>query len=151
MDGVRVRVTGGPLAGTNWIQTGRAGSFLILAQEGARDDTTDVRVHERLCEIVTPPPAPPAPRITPEYGNAVAQVLGECVRQIKLKDEGRFTFTCADPEMTHPERLAVLVEEVGEVARAILEGADRSNLRTELIQAAAVCVSWVVAIDRGDA
>lgn len=41
--------------------------------------------------------------------------------------------------------LAILTEEVGESAKAILEN---SNLREELIQVAAVAVQWVNAIDR---
>jgi NTP pyrophosphatase (non-canonical NTP hydrolase) len=54
--------------------------------------------------------------------------------------------------------LSVLVEEVGEVANAMLtlssaeEGGLRivNELRTELIQVAAVAVAMVEAIDRGD-
>ena len=40
--------------------------------------------------------------------------------------------------------LAVLVEEVGEVARAILER-DPDNLHEELVQIAAVAVAWLEA------
>lgn len=43
-------------------------------------------------------------------------------------------------------KLAVLAEEFGEVARAVLEE-DYENLRDELIQTAAVCVKWLEAID----
>jgi len=46
-------------------------------------------------------------------------------------------------------RLAVLVEEVGEVADAMLSR-DRNNIRTELIQVAAVALAMVEGIDRGD-
>lgn len=42
--------------------------------------------------------------------------------------------------------LAVLTEEVGEVAKAILE-ADDDELRTELVQTAAVCVKWLELMD----
>ena len=38
------------------------------------------------------------------------------------------------------ELLTVLVEEVGEVAKALQEG---TNLEEELIQVAAVCVRWL--------
>jgi len=41
---------------------------------------------------------------------------------------------------------AILGEEVGEVARAILES-DRENLREELIQVATVCLNWIEKID----
>ena len=38
--------------------------------------------------------------------------------------------------------LQVLVEEVGEVAMAMLKG-DRGNLKDELVQVAAVAVAWL--------
>ena len=78
----------------------------------------------------------------------------ERLRQEQLKAEGRFKHTCADPEMNHVECLAVLVEEVGEVARAALElgglVSDKHrdkvecelDLYKELIQVAAVAVAW---------
>lgn len=84
-------------------------------------------------------------------------ILGERLRQEQLREEGRFTHTCASPEMSHEDCYLVLGEEVGEVARAILEG-NRSHaesldkhgkdLRKELIQVAAVCMAWVERIDR---
>lgn len=43
--------------------------------------------------------------------------------------------------------LAVLVEEVGEVAKAMHEGASRSDLIDELVQVAAVAIAWLE--DRG--
>lgn len=42
-------------------------------------------------------------------------------------------------------RLAVLIEEVGEVGTAI-QDRDRDTLRTELVQVAAVCVRWLEAL-----
>jgi NTP pyrophosphatase (non-canonical NTP hydrolase) len=43
-----------------------------------------------------------------------------------------------------PDRtwLTILVEEVGEIAKATLEH-DETNLREEIIQVAAVCISWL--------
>ncbi|MDT3440284.1 MULTISPECIES: hypothetical protein [unclassified Pseudofrankia] len=56
-----------------------------------------------------------------------------------------------NPAMPDAVRLPVLVEEVGEVARAMLEGADPRHLRDELIQVAAVALTWVEALrDRTD-
>jgi hypothetical protein len=61
--------------------------------------------------------------------------------------------SCADPDMGggDPMRLAVLAEEFGEVANAVLETAygsdDDAHLRTELIQVAAVAAAWAEAID----
>lgn len=51
-------------------------------------------------------------------------------------------------DVLHPYRvpdevmLTVLVEEVGEIARSMLEE-DRSGLRREVLQSAAVCVKWL--------
>jgi len=44
------------------------------------------------------------------------------------------------------EWLAILVEEIGEVAKAIVEGTD--NYRTELLQVAAVAVAAIESWDR---
>ncbi len=46
-----------------------------------------------------------------------------------------------------PRWLPVLVEEVGEVARALNDNESLGNLRKELIQCAAMCVAWVEALD----
>lgn len=45
--------------------------------------------------------------------------------------------------------IAVLLEEVGEVARASL-GHDKVNLKEELVQVAAVCVSFLHSIELSD-
>jgi NTP pyrophosphatase (non-canonical NTP hydrolase) len=52
--------------------------------------------------------------------------------------------TCAGP-IPPMEKVTVLLEEVGEVARAVLEG-DRDNLRDELVQVAAVAWAWLEAL-----
>lgn len=69
----------------------------------------------------------------------LCKVMDERVRQEALKLAGRFYRTCADT-MSNGERLAVLAEEVGEVARAMQGDGD---LEEELIQVAAVAVAWV--------
>ena len=84
-------------------------------------------------------------------------IIIERERQERLKEQGKFTHTCADPEMTHAERLPVLIEEVGEVARALLEQGHLPNeqshdlhgadLRRELVQVAAVALAWLEAVD----
>jgi NTP pyrophosphatase (non-canonical NTP hydrolase) len=46
--------------------------------------------------------------------------------------------------------LPTLVEEVGEVGRALtLEQGDRLRLRAELVDTAAVCLMWIDSLDRG--
>lgn len=65
--------------------------------------------------------------------------------------------SCADPALEggNDRRLAILAEEFGEVARAVLELAyasdpafDAAHLRDELVQVAAVSVAWVEEIDQ---
>ena len=83
-----------------------------------------------------------------------ADITEERARQERLKAEGKFLYTCADPWMQPFEKVAVLGEEFGEVCCAALnqaklatDGADRANLRHELVQVAAVAVAWIQAID----
>ena len=86
-------------------------------------------------------------------------VAHERDRQEQRKAAGRFRFTCADAgpgSMSNAEKLTVLVEEVGEVAREVLtqDGrrlardtvGTRQALRAELIQVAAVAVAWAEAL-----
>lgn len=44
--------------------------------------------------------------------------------------------------------LPILMEELGEVARCMLEGNTHSHLRDELVQVAAVAVAWLECKDR---
>lgn len=55
---------------------------------------------------------------------------------------------CSSPEVAPIVKVAVLAEEVGEVAMAVLEGPEsvrdgNDNLRDELIQVAAVAIAWL--------
>jgi NTP pyrophosphatase (non-canonical NTP hydrolase) len=75
-------------------------------------------------------------------GDAVESVYRERIRQEDLKSKGKFDHTCADSAMSHGECLLVLMEEVGEVSRAILDSQPLSELRDELIQVAAVATAW---------
>lgn len=83
-------------------------------------------------------------------------IVFERGRQQALKMAGRFRYTCADPEMSNAEKLTVLVEEMGEVARAILEDGDLANdkhgaeLRKELVQVAAVATAWLEGMEGGN-
>lgn len=73
-------------------------------------------------------------------------ILHERARQEQLRREGKFPFTCADPEIADVLKLPVLGEEFGEVAKAMNEG-DADALREELIQVAAVAVAWIESLD----
>lgn len=85
-------------------------------------------------------------------------------RQDAARDAGRFAWTCADEGPANAERYVILSREahdevgraMGRLARAVAVSADRrpelaeaaAHLRAELVQVAAVAVSWVEFIDR---
>ena len=52
---------------------------------------------------------------------------------------------CSSPAVADIVKTAVLSEECGEAARAVLD-TDIDQLRTELIQVAAVAVAWLEAL-----
>jgi NTP pyrophosphatase (non-canonical NTP hydrolase) len=82
---------------------------------------------------------------------ALTTVGRERKRQLALQQQGRFTYTLSDDGMTDFERLACIVEEVGEVGRNVLARAglatdgdtDDAALRKELSQIAALAVAWM--------
>ena len=49
---------------------------------------------------------------------------------------------CSSPHVPDAVKAAVLAEECGEVARAMLDR-QPASLRAELVQVAAVCVAWL--------
>jgi len=72
---------------------------------------------------------------------AIVEVASERERQEALVAEGSLDYTAASPDCPDVLRLAALMEEVGEVARA-LQDADFEHLAIELVQVAAVAVAW---------
>lgn len=86
----------------------------------------------------------------------ILDVLEERDRQEEMREAGRFKQTCADPAMDPYVAVAVLGEEFGEVARAVLSAEGNANdgggdLRSELVQVAAVAVAWIEGIDAREA
>lgn len=84
----------------------------------------------------------------------IVDVVNERIRQEQLRLDGRFVHTCADPDMADGAKLACLTEELGEVARAMLHRDELTSdgggdLRTELVQVAAVAVAWAEALTPG--
>ncbi len=95
-------------------------------------------------------------------------ILDERKRQEDLRKEGKFLHTCASDGITSADRLAILSEEHGEIARDVNEiqvanakrnatgdvtwnqdiAARKRHARKELIQLAACCVAWVEYLDR---
>jgi hypothetical protein len=72
-----------------------------------------------------------------------ASVIGDVLRERQRQEDLHAPETCANPRMDGNVKLAVLTEEVGEVAKAWNDG-DRPGheLRTELIHVAAVAIAW---------
>jgi hypothetical protein len=86
----------------------------------------------------------------------VRNILAERLRQNALVESGVFPYNCADVDIPDSLKLPVLIEEAGEVAKAVYElsafgGRDNTplinNLRIELVQVAAVALAWIEAID----
>jgi hypothetical protein len=81
----------------------------------------------------------------------LARIGEERARAIRLKEQGRFEYTIADDGVSDGMRLAMIAEEVGEVARNIMarEGivtdgsAEDSELFKELCQVAALSAGWM--------
>jgi hypothetical protein len=82
---------------------------------------------------------------------ALAAIDLERARQEKLKQDGRFLHTMFDMGLQEAERLALIVEEIGEVSRNVQARAhlvtdgnrtDRA-LFIELTQVAALCCGWM--------
>lgn len=69
-------------------------------------------------------------------------ISAERMRQ-SVKHPGQ---TIADDTTDPYKKLAILLEEVGEVARAMLDGKP-IEMRTELLEVAACCVGWLESLD----
>lgn len=79
-------------------------------------------------------------------------IVKERARQGLLCRQGKFRYTLDSPRLVHTERLAVLIEEIGEVATHCQSGmngevTDSLALRTELVQVAALSLAWIEALD----
>ena len=83
--------------------------------------------------------------------DALYVVAEERIRQLRLKEAGRFKYTPSDDGLTDWQRLGMILEEVGEVSRNLLArdglvtDGDPSDaaLRKELSQVAALSVAWL--------
>lgn len=79
----------------------------------------------------------------------LSDIKDERYRQIR-KWGGRDGDGVENPSQSNYVRLRVLAEEFGEVAEAMgrpEDGNGKGDLRTELVQTAAVCVAWLEAMD----
>lgn len=79
--------------------------------------------------------------LTPELFDEMCSEHNRAIR----KHHG---YTPSDPNMSKYERLVILTEEIGEVARAMTyDNGDRAQLRQELIQVAAMALASVAGMD----
>ncbi|WP_001021128.1 hypothetical protein [Leptospira interrogans] len=73
----------------------------------------------------------------------------ERIRQERLQQTDLIPYTAASINVTNYQKIAILAEEVGEISKVLNDyhktDADQlsSDLKLELIQAAAVCVAWL--------
>lgn len=82
---------------------------------------------------------------------AVDVVMRERARQLRLKEAGVFKYTPSDSSVTDWQRLGMVLEECGEVARNLLArdglvgDGDKEDeaLLKELSQVAALTVAWM--------
>lgn len=77
--------------------------------------------------------------------SALEAVERERERQEALYAEGKLRWIASRPDCPEALKLAALVEEVGEVARAFH---DQTSKRDELVHVAAVAVAWIEALDQ---
>jgi len=68
------------------------------------------------------------------YTDEQITIMNEIIEERKYQDERH--------DFPHHFRMAILAEEVGEVACALQDGNEK-HLIDELIQVAAVCVRWI--------
>ena len=94
---------------------------------------------------------------SPEMLAVFEAVARERLRQKQLFYDGKILFNCDSPVVDSNRKLRVLVEEVGEVAQAIdcIEYTGGGNkyfqpgdLKTELVQVAAVAVAWLEQLEK---
>lgn len=84
-----------------------------------------------------------------ERGEIYTAIDTERARQEQLKKEGKFFETPASVKMPPYLKACILTEECGEVCGAVMQEAKacndrtRSNVKTELIQVAAIAVAWL--------
>lgn len=90
----------------------------------------------------------------PSQRSIIVDIGNERMKQHRHKRDGRFLHVPEDPELSNSERLAMLVEEVGEVARCTLAREDlvrneatihssAAALYSELCQVAAITTAWM--------
>lgn len=89
-------------------------------------------------------------------GNVLSRVGTEVRKQRELKAAGKFKYTPEDKGISEMAKLAMLMEEVGEVSTNVLARAalvtdgspHLADLEKELTQVAAIAVAWLLRYER---
>jgi NTP pyrophosphatase (non-canonical NTP hydrolase) len=76
-----------------------------------------------------------------------ALIRREILRQLDLQQAGKFKHIAFDVVCSNELRLSMIVEEMGEVARALQDN-NWKNLKEELVQVAAIATSWVARLEQ---
>ena len=90
---------------------------------------------------------------SPLMMNVFERIAQERCRQNALVAEGKFGWNCSTFNIDCSLKLAVLMEEIGEVAKEIADSgvgmpaAAQKRMQTELVQVAAVAVAWLEALE----
>lgn len=119
---------------------------MSAAMEALRDARTLRRVFKPALDAQRVIQAAPLPTAM-----VLAEVAQERERQRRLLAASKIGCDCANPDVNDFKKLAVLTEELGEVAEALqrpgqLSRAVTAHKRKELIQLAAVAVAWAESI-----
>jgi hypothetical protein len=83
---------------------------------------------------------------TGEVPSIGPDVIAEVEAELRRAHAKHGDASILNPAMPDVVRLPVLVEEVGEVAKAMIEQDDATRLRAELIQVAAIALTWIEAL-----
>lgn len=76
------------------------------------------------------------------------EIIEAIAKERQRQQDKHGEWSVASPFISDGDRLAILIEEVGEVGKAMQEHDPHSDsLRAELVQVAAVCVAWLEAME----
>lgn len=85
--------------------------------------------------------------MTDDMADRLGYAYGYLENEIDAADRNRDGMTAAHPDVPIWQALAALVEEVGEVARALHDDEGDARVRAELIQVATVAILWAARPD----
>lgn len=130
---------------------GQHGGYPVIGMHGwvtPREDGAKARCGgPSICKVCATELALLSPRILPFENITISSVQAEMVSAIAKHGVDK---TPLNSTMSNETKLVVLVEEVGEVARAMTydNGGDKDALVRELIQVSAMALAWAQSLDQ---